>query len=54
VEAAVARAGYLAATTTHPGLAEPTASTRFTLNRVRVNGGETPTSLLATLKSLGG
>ncbi len=51
VIAAVRRAGYLAATTTRPGLARP--SERYTLARVRVDGGESPSALLAALRALG-
>ena len=45
VIAAVRRAGYLGATTTLPGLAQP--SQPDTLRRVRVAGGELPSALLA-------
>ena len=51
--AAVRAAGYLAATTTEPGLAQPAAADRFTLHRVRVNGGVGGASLVAQLASLG-
>jgi peptidoglycan/xylan/chitin deacetylase (PgdA/CDA1 family) len=47
VVAAVRRAGYLGATTTLPGLAVP--SMPDTLDRVRVDGGEQPSTLLATI-----
>ncbi len=47
VVAAVRRAGYLAATTTIPGLARPGRA--YTLPRVRVDGGESPALLLAML-----
>jgi peptidoglycan/xylan/chitin deacetylase (PgdA/CDA1 family) len=47
VVAAVRRAGYLGATTTMPGLAVP--SMPDTLDRVRVDGGEQPSTLLATI-----
>jgi len=51
--AAVRAAGYLAATTTEPGLAEPDEADRFTLHRVRVNGGLSGAALVAQLASLG-
>jgi peptidoglycan/xylan/chitin deacetylase (PgdA/CDA1 family) len=51
--AAVQRAGYLAATTTQPGLAQPAAADRFTLDRVRVNGGTSGATLVAQLAALG-
>lgn len=51
--AAVQRAGYLAATTTNPGLAQPDEADRFTLDRVRVNNGVTGASLVAQLAGLG-
>lgn len=47
VVAAVRAAGYLGATTTNPGLGRPSAL--FTLDRVRVDGGEGPAALLAAL-----
>jgi peptidoglycan/xylan/chitin deacetylase (PgdA/CDA1 family) len=47
VIAAVRRAGYLAATTTLPGLA--LRSQPYTLRRVRVNGGEPPEVLVGTI-----
>jgi peptidoglycan/xylan/chitin deacetylase (PgdA/CDA1 family) len=47
VIAAVRRAGYLDATTELPGDARP--SQRFTLHRIRVDGGEPPAALLASL-----
>jgi peptidoglycan/xylan/chitin deacetylase (PgdA/CDA1 family) len=50
--AAVQAAGYLAATTTQPGLAQPAAADRFTLNRVRVNYGVSGASLVAQLAGL--
>jgi len=50
--AAVQAAGYLAATTTQPGLAQPAAADRFTLNRVRVNNGVSGASLVSQLASL--
>lgn len=53
VLAAVEQAGYLAATTVNPGLAEPDESTRFTLNRVRVNGGMSGAALVSQLQGLG-
>jgi peptidoglycan/xylan/chitin deacetylase (PgdA/CDA1 family) len=49
-EAAVRRAGFLAATTTQPGLAAP-GGDDFALPRIRVNGGETAAELMATLRS---
>jgi peptidoglycan/xylan/chitin deacetylase (PgdA/CDA1 family) len=49
VVAAVKRAGYLAATTTDEGYARPQDT--FVLGRVRVNGSDTPTSLLAKLNA---
>jgi peptidoglycan/xylan/chitin deacetylase (PgdA/CDA1 family) len=51
VIAAVRRAGYKAATTTQPGLARP-SSDPYTLDRVRVSGGESAASLLAELRAL--
>lgn len=53
VVAAVAAAGYLAATTVNPGLAEPAESDRFTLNRVRVNAGVSGATLVGQLQGLG-
>jgi peptidoglycan/xylan/chitin deacetylase (PgdA/CDA1 family) len=47
VEAAVRRAGYLAASTENEGYA--TAATPFALPRVRVQANDTPASLLARL-----
>ena len=47
VEAAVRRAGYLAATSELPGPAEPAQGDA--LHRIRVNGGETPAQLLQSL-----
>lgn len=47
VIAAVRRTGYVGATTTLPGLARP--SQPFTLRRVRVAGGELPSTLLAMI-----
>ena len=49
VEAAVARAGYRAATTENEGYA--TAATPFALPRVRVQGSDTPRTLLARLQA---
>jgi peptidoglycan/xylan/chitin deacetylase (PgdA/CDA1 family) len=49
VVAAVRRAGYLAATTTDEGYARPQDT--FVLGRVRVNGSDSPSSLLAKLKA---
>jgi peptidoglycan/xylan/chitin deacetylase (PgdA/CDA1 family) len=53
VIAAVQRAGYLAATTTNPGLAKPGEGDRFVLNRVRVNNGVAGAALVAQLAALG-
>ncbi|MDW5592903.1 polysaccharide deacetylase family protein [Conexibacter stalactiti] len=53
VIAAVEQAGYLAATTVNPGLAEPDDSARFALNRVRVNAGVSGASLVGQLQGLG-
>jgi peptidoglycan/xylan/chitin deacetylase (PgdA/CDA1 family) len=50
VEAAVRKAGYLAATTTEPGLAAP-GGDPDALPRIRVNGGETADQLMAALRS---
>jgi peptidoglycan/xylan/chitin deacetylase (PgdA/CDA1 family) len=50
--AAVRAAGYLAATTTAPGLAEPDEAGRFTLPRVRVNNGVSGAALVGQLASL--
>jgi peptidoglycan/xylan/chitin deacetylase (PgdA/CDA1 family) len=49
VEAAVRRAGYLAATTELPGPAEPAQGEG--LHRIRVDGGETAAQLLQSLTS---
>src|SRR3954453_3295367 len=49
VEAAVARSGYLAATTENEGYA--TAAAPYALPRVRVQGGDTPAGLLARLRA---
>lgn len=51
--AAVQAAGYLAATTTQPGLAEPGEADRFTLSRVRVGNGVSGSTLVGELASLG-
>jgi peptidoglycan/xylan/chitin deacetylase (PgdA/CDA1 family) len=51
VIAAVHRAGYLGATTTRYGLARPSQGL-FTLDRVRVSGGEGADGLAAALRSL--
>ncbi|HEV7774460.1 MAG TPA: polysaccharide deacetylase family protein [Conexibacter sp.] len=51
--AAVREAGYLAATTTEPGLAQPDEADRFTLHRVRVNNGVSGATLVAQLAGLG-
>lgn len=53
VIAAVARAGYLAATTVNPGLASPDEGDRFVLNRVRVNAGVSGATLVDQLRGLG-
>ncbi|ADB48572.1 polysaccharide deacetylase family protein [Conexibacter woesei] len=53
VIAAVERAGYLAATTVEPGLAQPDAGSPFALNRVRVNSGVSGASLVSQLADLG-
>lgn len=53
VIAAVEQAGYLAATTVNPGLAEPDEAARFALNRVRVNAGVSGASLVSQLQGLG-
>lgn len=50
--AAVQAAGYLAATTTQPGLARPDEADRFTLDRVRVNNGVSGSTLVGELASL--
>jgi peptidoglycan/xylan/chitin deacetylase (PgdA/CDA1 family) len=50
--AAVRAAGYLAATTTQPGLAQPEDADRYTLPRVRVNNGVSGASLVAQLSAL--
>jgi peptidoglycan/xylan/chitin deacetylase (PgdA/CDA1 family) len=51
VIADVRRAGYLAATTTRYGLARPSEGL-YTLDRVRVDGGEGVSGLAAALRSL--
>ena len=53
VVAAVQAAGYLAATTTEPGLAQPDEADRFTLHRVRVNNGVSGSALIAQLAAYG-
>src|ERR1700754_4379558 len=53
VIAAVEAAGYLAATTVNPGLADPDESQRFALNRVRVNAGVSGATLVSQLQALG-
>lgn len=53
VVAAVEAAGYLAATTVNPGLAEPDEAARFALNRVRVNAGVSGATLVSQLAGLG-
>lgn len=50
--AAVRAAGYLAATTTESGLAEPDEADRYTLPRVRVNNGVSGSALVGQLASL--
>jgi peptidoglycan/xylan/chitin deacetylase (PgdA/CDA1 family) len=50
--AAVRTAGYLAATTTEPGLAQPDEADRFALHRVRVNNGVAGAALVAQLAAL--
>jgi peptidoglycan/xylan/chitin deacetylase (PgdA/CDA1 family) len=50
--AAVRAAGYLAATTTEPGLALPDQADRFTLHRVRVSNGVSGAALVGQLASL--
>ncbi len=50
--AAVQAAGYLAATTTQPGLAQPAEADRFTLNRVRVDNGVSGATLVSQLAGL--
>lgn len=50
--AAVQAAGYLAATTTQPGLARPDEADRFTLSRVRVNNGVSGSTLVGELAGL--
>ena len=49
VVATVRRAGFLAATTTWPGIAYPRVNGWWTLNRLRVDANESPAQLLATL-----
>lgn len=49
VDAAVQRAGYLAAMTENEGYA--TAATPFALSRVRVQASDTPASLIARLRA---
>jgi len=51
--AAVRAAGYLGATTTEPGLAQPDEADRFTLHRVRVDNGVSGSTLVAQLAGLG-
>lgn len=53
VVAAVRAAGFLGATTTWPGDAYPPSEGYFTLDRVRVDGGESPDRLLRVLTELG-
>jgi peptidoglycan/xylan/chitin deacetylase (PgdA/CDA1 family) len=47
--AALQRAGYLGALTTQPGLAKP--ATPYTLNRIRVNGTDGPTTPAEKIKT---
>jgi peptidoglycan/xylan/chitin deacetylase (PgdA/CDA1 family) len=51
--AAVRAAGYLAATTTEPGLATPEDADRYTLPRLRENNGVSGATLVAQLSALG-
>jgi peptidoglycan/xylan/chitin deacetylase (PgdA/CDA1 family) len=53
VVAAVHAAGFLGATTTWPGYADPTTEGYWTLDRIRVSGGEAPAALLASLRWYG-
>lgn len=53
VIAAVRKAGYLAATTVEPGLAQPDETHRFHLARVRVSAGVSGAALVAELAALG-
>lgn len=50
VEAAVRAAGYVAATTTQPGWSAPDAD-RFALPRVRVDGTDSPSAVLAKISA---
>jgi peptidoglycan/xylan/chitin deacetylase (PgdA/CDA1 family) len=50
VEAAVRAAGYRAATTEVPGAARPSGD-RFTLPRLRVDGADTPVTLLSRVRA---
>jgi peptidoglycan/xylan/chitin deacetylase (PgdA/CDA1 family) len=50
VEAEVRRAGYRMATTTQPGLASAKGD-RYALNRIRVDGNDTPAGLLAKIRN---
>lgn len=50
VQAAVRRAGYLSATTVDPGIAAPTDN-QFALPRVRINGSDSPQTVLARVHS---
>ena len=50
--AAVQAAGYLAATTTAPGLAQPDEADRYVLDRVRVNNGVSGSALVSQLAGL--
>jgi peptidoglycan/xylan/chitin deacetylase (PgdA/CDA1 family) len=52
VVAAVRAAGFLAATTTWPGEADPAVDGLWTLSRIRVDAGESPAALLAELARL--
>jgi peptidoglycan/xylan/chitin deacetylase (PgdA/CDA1 family) len=53
VIAAVRKAGYVAATSVEPGLAQPDEAARFHLARVRVHPGVSGTALVAELSQLG-
>jgi peptidoglycan/xylan/chitin deacetylase (PgdA/CDA1 family) len=50
--AAVKRAGYLGATTTMPGLARP--ATPYTLDRIRINGGDGVAAPAERIRAAGG
>jgi peptidoglycan/xylan/chitin deacetylase (PgdA/CDA1 family) len=51
---AVRSAGYRAATSERPGWATPAADQRYALPRIRVSGGESPTTLLSALTASAG